>query len=251
MCDCNSATLLAAELEWHCARDVPSRCVPCISPSNCAAGSSTAGSAAPSKHVLAAMAGRAHARSIAKRNEGAPVTAIAEACWHGDSMLLGTNTLLTLAPHVSERFENVITLLTFANAHCIETSEGLVLIDCGTKQVAPKIHATVRAFSDAPLHTCIYTHGHNDHTALLHSGFLEEARPAGGAPLHIVAQHAIVQRFDRYKKTAAYNSNVNQRQWQHPSYIFPTDFAYPTQTYIDELHLDIGGESFELYHAMV
>ena len=65
-----------------------------------------------------------------------PVTAIANACWENDPKIMRGDSLTALAPFVYEKY-GPVSMLTFANTHCVDTSEGIVMIDCGTKFQAP------------------------------------------------------------------------------------------------------------------
>jgi len=51
----------------------------------------------------------------------------------------------------------------YVNLVAFETSEGLLLVDCGTQEAGPKVYEEIRKLSKAPLHTVVYTHGHLDH----------------------------------------------------------------------------------------
>ena len=51
----------------------------------------------------------------------------------------------------------------FVNTYAIRTPAGLLLIDPGLEQNAGSVLRAVRRWSDAPLHTAVYTHGHVDH----------------------------------------------------------------------------------------
>ena len=51
----------------------------------------------------------------------------------------------------------------FVNTYAVRTPGGLLLIDPGLGNLADSVHTAVRAWSDAPLHTAGYTHGHADH----------------------------------------------------------------------------------------
>src|SRR5262245_54219046 len=82
---------------------------------------------------------------------------------------------------------------SFVNTYALRTTVGLLLIDPGLLRNAQSVHRAVRAWSAAPLHTAVYTHGHVDHAFGL-SPFLE----AGERP-HIVAQENCVERFKRYR----------------------------------------------------
>ena len=196
---------------------------------------------------------RAFAQRLARKHEDAPVTAIAEAAWRGVPELMGAgDALMALAPHVLERFGgegagSVLSVLTFANAHAVDCGEaGLVLVDCGTAMTAPIIFDLLREETSLPLHTAVYTHGHADHIAVQEMEW--------EAPYRVVAQENVVARFDRYRKTAGYNTFINKRQFQIPDslpYAFPgtydDDLRYPDLTYKTYLRFEVGGQVFELF----
>ncbi len=136
---------------------------------------------------------------------------------------------------------------SFANVSAFETSDGLVSVDSGAAFSAPEIHRMIRGWSEAPLHTTIFSHGHIDHVFGV-GVFEEEARKRGWAAPRVVAHEAVPARFDRYVLTAGYNGAINSRQFgvEVP---WPTDYRYPDETYRDTLELEVGGERFELHHA--
>ena len=59
--------------------------------------------------------------------------------------------------------EGVAFLPSFANVIAFETGEGLVLVDTGGFLLTDHVHTQLRAWSERPLHTAIFTHGHVDH----------------------------------------------------------------------------------------
>ena len=133
---------------------------------------------------------------------------------------------------------------SFANVTAFETDEGLVLVDTGGMLIAPQVHAQIRAWSDAPLHTAIYSHGHVDHVFGVP---LFEAE--GNGKPHVIAHENVPKRFDRYVLTAGYNAAINQRQFQVEGLEWPTDYRYPDETYSHGHSFEVGGERFELRHA--
>ena len=133
------------------------------------------------------------------------------------------------------------------NVGVYETDEGVVLVDTGCPGDAVTLVEAVRECTSAPLHTVIYTHGHLDHAFGLRC-FLE----AGERP-EIIAHENTPARFERYMRTAGYNSKINSTQFQTEHAWWPStreDFAWPTRTYRDSLDLEIGGELFSLRHGM-
>lgn len=124
----------------------------------------------------------------------------------------------------------------FVNSYAVRTEAGLLLIDPGRRLAAPRVHAAIRSWSDLPVHTCVYTHGHLDHAFGL-GPFLA----AGDRP-HIVAQENLPARFHRYRQTQGYNEIINQRQFGDDLIRFGVDqFDWPTLTFRDSLAQTIGG----------
>jgi glyoxylase-like metal-dependent hydrolase (beta-lactamase superfamily II) len=176
---------------------------------------------------------------------------LAERAWNGDrsaveigdaaAMIGGFRGLEALA-------DDVAFVASFANVAALRTDEGLVLVDTGSVVLAAKVKDALRGWTDAPLHTAIYTHGHVDHVFGV-PAWEEESRARGSAPPRVVAHEAVPRRFDRYKLTAGYNGHINMRQFGLPVPMFPTAFRYPDRTYRDREALEVGGVAIELRHA--
>jgi len=135
----------------------------------------------------------------------------------------------------------------FSNALVLDSGEGLVFIDTSSLFHANQMYEGVRAWSDAPVHTGVYTHGHVDHVFGLRR-FVEEALEKGQPEPRIIAHEACPARFDRYKLTQGYNGHINMRQFGFPKPVFPGEFTYPDETLASEKVLEIGGERIELRH---
>lgn len=135
----------------------------------------------------------------------------------------------------------------FSNSAAVETSDGLVVVDTSGVFHASGVHATIRSWSSAPLHTAVFTHGHIDHVFGVDL-YEEEARHNGWAAPRVIAHEAIAARFARYRLTAGYNAVINQRQFKAPGLRWPVDYRMPDETYRDATTLIVGGERFELFH---
>lgn len=122
----------------------------------------------------------------------------------------------------------------FVNTYAVRTSVGLLLIDPGLADRAPKVHAAIRAWSAAAVHTVVYTHGHADHAFGL-APFLA----AGERPV-IVAQANCPERFARYRAMHGWNARINQRQFGLPRPSFPSHFDQPTVLVDEEWHTTLG-----------
>ena len=136
----------------------------------------------------------------------------------------------------------------FSGITAFETDEGVVLVDTGMAQFGDYLRQKIRQHTTARLHTVIYTHGHVDHAFGLAS-WLDEAEQRGDRPPQIIAHEAVLERFERYRLTAGYNSAINQRQFRVPVDFAQLAYRPPDTTFRDALRLSIGGLTFEIRHA--
>jgi glyoxylase-like metal-dependent hydrolase (beta-lactamase superfamily II) len=133
---------------------------------------------------------------------------------------------------------------SFANATAFETDAGLVLVDTGSFLLANQVRENVRSFTSRPLHTAVFTHGHVDHCF-----GVDLYESDQGTAARVVAHERVPARFERYRLTRGYNACINARQFQSPPQ-WPESFREPDVTYASSLDLDVGGERFELRHAL-
>ncbi len=135
----------------------------------------------------------------------------------------------------------------FANSAAVDTADGLVVVDTSGVFHAKAVHDTIRTWSNSPLHTAVFTHGHIDHVFGVDL-YEEDARTNGWPAPRVIAHTAIAERFERYRMTAGYNAVINQRQFKAPGLRWPTEYRIPDETYSDTLAITVGGEHFELFH---
>jgi alkyl sulfatase BDS1-like metallo-beta-lactamase superfamily hydrolase len=171
---------------------------------------------------------------------------LAESSWQGELGRLNVHPGRALVAF-EEIDDGLGFMSAFSNALVLDTDDGLVFIDTSSFFHAKAMHEAVRAWSDKPVHTGIYTHGHVDHVfGLLH--FHAEALEKGLPATRIIAHHACPARFDRYKLTNGYNGVINARQFGFPKPVFPNEFRYPDETVVTSRTLDVGGQVIELRH---
>ena len=131
----------------------------------------------------------------------------------------------------------------FVNTYAVRAGDGLLLVDPGRADKAERVHAAVRSWSDAPLRTVVYTHGHADHAFGLRPFLDAGERPA------IVAQANCVRRFRRYQALHGWNAHINQRQFSLPQPMFPSRFDWPTVLVEDRCVERLGDLEIELRAA--
>jgi alkyl sulfatase BDS1-like metallo-beta-lactamase superfamily hydrolase len=145
---------------------------------------------------------------------------------------------------LNELDDGLAFLESFANVTAFVSDGMLTMIDAGGVLHAGAVHEQIRSWTDAPLHTAVYTHGHVDHVFAVP---IFEAEGREPAPV-VVAHENVPRRFDRYRLTNGYNGVINQRQFQLPVPMFPDQFRYPDQVYRDEVVVEVGGLRIELFH---
>ena len=136
---------------------------------------------------------------------------------------------------------------SFSNVIAFAGTDGLTVFDVSHALFAPMALATLRGWSNADVHTVVYTHGHVDHVTGAEA--FDADATTRGRPIRYVAHESVAARFDRYKLTQGYNGIINQRQFRLPEPMFPSEFHYPDEPYRAARTLEVGGTTFELFHA--
>jgi alkyl sulfatase BDS1-like metallo-beta-lactamase superfamily hydrolase len=148
----------------------------------------------------------------------------------------------------------VALVLSFSHVIAVEGGGGLALVDTSSPSLAPRARTALRTWSDAPVRTIIYTHGHVDHVGGARL-FSDEAADAGEARPRVVAHEAVDDRFSRYDLTHGYNALINARQFGRRAALgvgqgdWPTEWVRPDTTFSARMTLRLGGEVVELRHA--
>lgn len=179
------------------------------------------------------------------------ITKVADRLWAGDidTHVMATGHSLVKGFLGLEALDDRLAFVgSFANVVAVRTDEGLVLVDTSSPLLAPRVHEAIRAWSDAPLHTAVFTHGHVDHCFGVPI-WEREAEAKGHPKPHVLAHERVPDRFDRYRATAGYNGIINQRQFRLPAPFFPTEFRYPDETFRQTHTIEVGGTRIELTHA--
>ncbi|MEU5958884.1 alkyl sulfatase dimerization domain-containing protein [Streptomyces sp. NPDC047525] len=168
--------------------------------------------------------------------------------WRGEETLLSHLTGAYTGDELVRLRERVGFFPAFANVAVFDTGDGVVLVDSGDFRTAQQLHTAVGGFGAGPVRSVVFTHGHVDHVFGVFP-FDREAETTGGRPPEVIAHEGVTARFDRYIRTAGYNSWINRRQFGVPSLEWPTAYRYPDTVYRDRHTVRRGELTFELFHA--
>jgi alkyl sulfatase BDS1-like metallo-beta-lactamase superfamily hydrolase len=156
--------------------------------------------------------------------------------------------------------DDVAVVESFSHCWTIRTDEGLVCFDAGGVRHGADVVSALRSWSDQPVHSLVYTHGHLDHVG--GSGaFVADAVDRGHAAPRFLAHEALPARFDRYRATSGWNQMINRRQFGGirnsqglgiagggPKFL-PDDVVDPDEVFRDRMSLEVGGRTIQLRHA--
>ena len=156
---------------------------------------------------------------------------------------------------LSEIAPDVAMVEAFSHAIVFRTSAGLLVFDTSGVQGGGQVVQQIKAWSDAPVHSIVYTHGHLDHVG--GSGaFAADARDRGRPRPQFVGHRNVAPRFARYDRTAGYNLAINARQFSGRNFtiggagsFLPEDVVWPDVSYQDQMMLKVGDLEVELHHA--
>lgn len=124
----------------------------------------------------------------------------------------GPGSVNRITTELSEVADGVAMIEAFSHIVVLRTEAGLVLFDTSLEPFAAPAIEQLRRYSDAPIHSIVYTHGHVDHVGGA-GAFLADAARRGHARPQVVGHENVAPRFDRYELTNGYNRVVNERQF--------------------------------------
>jgi alkyl sulfatase BDS1-like metallo-beta-lactamase superfamily hydrolase len=162
-----------------------------------------------------------------------------------------------LTLQLSELAPGVAMVEAFSHVVAFETGEGLVLFDTSLAAFGARALHGLRHWTDEPVDTIVYTHGHADHVGGTRSIFNDAVDRRHPRPT-VVAHDAVAARFDRYDLTNGYNAVINARQFRgmglvgsgdNESPSFPTNWVRPSVTYDRHLALRVGNLQLDLHHG--
>ena len=94
------------------------------------------------------------------------------------------------------------------NGQLAEVADGIAMVEAFAGQVL----RALRGWSDDPVGTIAYTHGHVDHVGGA-GAIVAEAVERGRPRPHVIGHENVAPRFARYRMTEGYNATINARQF--------------------------------------
>ena len=169
-----------------------------------------------------------------------------------------------ITQELSEVGDGIAVIESFSHCVLLTTPDGLVAFDASSPLTGSRVVESLRGWSDSPVRTLVYTHGHLDHVGGS-PAFMADAEAGGHPRPEVVAHEAVPRRLDRYRRTDGWNRIINERQFgwlrggdlriasssdPEPERFLPLDVAEPDVTYTGTHALAVGGVQIELHHGL-
>jgi len=171
----------------------------------------------------------------------------------------GPGAINRVTTDLSEIADGIAVIEAFSHVVAFRTGDGLAIFDTSLEAFASGILKSLRSWSDEPVHTVVYTHGHIDHVGGAQA-LLDEARAIGCPRPRVVGHENVGDRFARYRATNGYNAIVNARQFggnrllgesgsDDAPRFGPVSWVQPDTTFRERMAIRVGELTFELRHA--
>ena len=171
---------------------------------------------------------------------------LGEALWAGETE---PEEFFKTLPHaLVEVSHGVGFVASSGNVVVLKSMVGLILVDTSGPMSSPHVIEQVRSWSGEPITHVVLTHGHLDHVSGLRL-LDEDAVELGQDPPVVVAHRSMPSRFDRYSRTAGWNTTINERQFHPVKFQWPTTYRAPDVLFDEEHDLEVGGLVLRLHHA--
>lgn len=183
-----------------------------------------------------------------------------------EGLFEGPGSVNRVTTELSEISDDIAVVEAFSHVVTFKTGDGLVLFDTSLEAFAGGIKDNLRAWSDEPINTIAFTHGHVDHISGAGT-FIKEAEENGNPRPRFVGHENISPRFDRYEMTNGYNAIINQRQFGGGgaanlmgnergdarelkiNRFGPREWVHPDTTFREQMAIKVGDTVFDLNHS--
>jgi len=177
---------------------------------------------------------------------------LAERHWNGEGDLVHEHHPVQAVNHrgAEELDDGLLYVKSVASVSALDTGDGLVMLDTGGFFDVDHVFESVRGWRRDPLAAAVFSHHHVDHIFGT-KRFEEEAATEGWQAPLVYAHEEMPHHFDRYVKTAGWNSAINSRQFGLGlvKLDWPLEYRVPDVLYADTVTFERGDLTFELRHA--
>ena len=161
---------------------------------------------------------------------------------------------------ITELREGLAIVESFSHCVVLDVGDGLMCFDASGSGSGQGVVEAIRTWSDKPITTLVYTHGHADHVGGS-VAFKKDAESRGEKRPHVIAHENVAKRLARYEETNLWNVAINKRQFggirsdmtveinQDAERFLSRSTLVPDETFTEQLTLNAGRTTIELHHA--
>ncbi len=171
-----------------------------------------------------------------------------------------TESVNRITNEITELREGLAIVESFSHCVVLDVGDGLMCFDASGPGSGQGVVEAIRTWSNKPITTLVYTHGHADHVGGS-VAFKKDAEARGEKLPHVIAHENVAKRLDRYEETNLWNVAINKRQFggirsdmsveitEGAERFLSRSTLVPDETFTDQLILNAGGTTIELHHA--
>lgn len=173
---------------------------------------------------------------------------------------VATESVNRITNEITELREGLAIVESFSHCVVLDVGDGLMCFDASGSGSGQGVVEAIRTWSDKPITTLVYTHGHADHVGGS-VAFKKDAEARGEKRPHVIAHENVAKRLARYEETNLWNVAINKRQFggirsdmtieinQDAERFLSRSTLIPDETFAEQLTLNAGGITIELHHA--
>ncbi len=171
-----------------------------------------------------------------------------------------TESVNRITNEITELRDGLAIVESFSHCVVLDVGDGLMCFDASGPGSGQGVVEAIRTWSNKPITTLVYTHGHADHVGGS-VAFKKDAEARGEKRPHVIAHENVAKRLDRYEETNLWNVAINKRQFggirsdmsveitEGAERFLSRSTLVPDETFAEQLTLNAGGTIIELHHA--
>ena len=173
---------------------------------------------------------------------------------------VATESVNRITNEITELRDGLAIVESFSHCVVLDVGDSLMCFDASGSGSGQGVVEAIRTWSNKPITTLVYTHGHADHVGGS-VAFKKDAESRGEKRPHVIAHENVAKRLARYEETNLWNVAINKRQFggirsdmsveinQDAERFLSRSTLVPDETFTEQLTLNAGGTTIELHHA--